>query len=152
MAVFDFITGIFKPVADLVDELHLSGEEKLAFKERLMGVFNTVLPQFLQYEAKRQEVSANVVLAEAAGHSWIQRNWRPLIMLMFGVIVANNYIVAPYLIAIFSAPEAIILPIPTDMWSLMKIGLGGYTVGRSAEKIAPTVLAYIQELKTKTEA
>ena len=28
------------------------------------------------------------------------------------------------------------LALPPDMWTLMKIGLGGYVTGRSAEKIA----------------
>ena len=33
---------------------------------------------------------------EALGHSWLQRNWRPMLMVLFGVIIANNYVVVPY--------------------------------------------------------
>ena len=30
----------------------------------------------------------------------------------------------------------VVMTIPPDMWALLKIGLGGYVVGRSGEKIA----------------
>lgn len=76
---------------------------------------------------KELESAANIIVAEAQGDSWLQRNWRPLLMVMFGVIIANNYIVVP----IFSTPAA---DIPPDMWDLLKLGVGGYVVGRSAEK------------------
>ncbi len=50
----------------------------------------------------------------------------------FVFIVANNYIIAPYAQAISGA--SVSLPTPPDLWALIKIGLGGYVVGRSAEK------------------
>ena len=55
-------------------------------------------------------------------------------MLTFVAIVANNYLIYPY-ISLFwnSAP---LLELPPDLWGLLKIGLGGYVVGRSAEKVA----------------
>ncbi len=70
---------------------------------------------------------AGVITAEAQGDSWLQRSWRPLIMLMFGVIIGNNYLIVP----LFGTPSA---EIPPDMWDLLKLGLTGYIVGRSAEK------------------
>lgn len=75
---------------------------------------------------------AGIVEAEAKGESWLQRNWRPLTMMTFVFIVANNYIIAPYAQAIFD--RSVSLPTPPDLWALIKIGLGGYVVGRSAEK------------------
>lgn len=76
---------------------------------------------------KELEAAAQVIVAEAQGESWLQRNWRPLLMVMFGVIIANNYIVVP----IFNTPAA---DIPPDMWALLKLGVGGYVVGRTVEK------------------
>lgn len=76
---------------------------------------------------KELEAAASIIVAEAQGDSWLQRNWRPLLMVLFGVIIANNYIVVP----IFNTPAA---EIPPDMWDLLKLGVGGYVVGRSAEK------------------
>ena len=43
-----------------------------------------------------------------------------------------NYIVAPYAQALLGA--SVSLPTPPDLWALIKIGLGGYVVGCSAEK------------------
>lgn len=78
------------------------------------------------------KTARDVIVAEAKGESSLQRNWRPLLMCIFGVIIANNYIIAPYLEAIFGV--SIVLEIPPDMWELLKIGVGGYIVGRSSEK------------------
>lgn len=75
------------------------------------------------------DAAMKVIIAEAQSESWITRSWRPLIMLMFGLIIANNYILYPYLTLFWS--DAPILELPTDLWDLMKIGLGGYVVGRS---------------------
>lgn len=76
---------------------------------------------------KELEAAASIIVAEAQGDSWLQRNWRPLLMVLFGVIIANNYIVVP----IFNTPAA---EIPPDMWDLLKLGVGGYVVGRTVEK------------------
>ena len=58
-------------------------------------------------------------------------------MFMFGFIVFNNFILYPY--ASLFTDKAVMLDTPQDLWDLIKIGLGGYVVGRSGEKIA-TVL------------
>jgi len=79
-----------------------------------------------------QEQSANI-RAEANGESWLQRNWRPLTMLSFVFIIVHNFILYPYLSLFMENP--IKMDIPQDMWGLLKLGLGGYVVGRSAEKV-----------------
>ena len=77
--------------------------------------------------AELERAAAAVVMAEASGESWLQRNWRPLLMVLFGTIVANNYLVVP----LFGTPAA---DMPPEMWDLLKLGVGGYVIGRSAEK------------------
>lgn len=88
--------------------------------------------QMLQHSATIEKAAADVVVAEAKGESWLQRNWRPITMMSFVVIVVNNYIAVPWL-QTFGAP-AVSLDIPPDMWSLLQIGIGGYIVSRGAEK------------------
>ncbi len=78
-------------------------------------------------QMKEIEAAARVIVAEAQGDSWLQRSWRPLLMCLFGVIIANNFLVVP----LFGTPAA---EIPPDMWDLLKLGVGGYVVGRSVEK------------------
>lgn len=75
---------------------------------------------------------ANIVITEASGQSWLQRNWRPGLMALFGVIIANNYILNPWLSAMLNIN--VTMDIPPDMWALLKLGVGGYVVGRTAEK------------------
>ncbi len=74
-----------------------------------------------------EKAAANIVLAEANGDSWLQRYWRPLLMCLFGYIIAHNYVIAP----LFSVPY---VEMPPPLWDLLKIGIGGYVVSRGAEK------------------
>ena len=83
-------------------------------------------------ELKELESAMNIIVAEAKSEHWIVAAWRPILMLTFTAIVANNYILYPYLSLFWD--DAPVLTIPLEMWSLMKIGLGGYVVGRSVEK------------------
>jgi len=83
-------------------------------------------------ELSKLQTSAGIVTAEANSEHWIAANWRPITMLTFVFIIANNYIIYPYLSLFFKAAPVLI--IPPDMWELLKIGLGGYVVGRTVEK------------------
>ena len=78
-----------------------------------------------------------VIAAEAKSEHWIVAAWRPITMLVFVFIIANNYILAPY-IELFSDVD-VMLELPPDLWDLLKIGLGGYVVGRSSEKVAKMI-------------
>lgn len=88
----------------------------------------------LEHEQTAQKVARDVVVAEANSNHWVTSAWRPITMLTFVAIVANNYILAPYLDLFFEA--GLVLEMPDQLWSLIQIGLGGYVVGRSGEKIA----------------
>lgn len=58
---------------------------------------------------------------------WLQKNWRPILMILFAFIIAYNFIIS----TIFSLDR---LDIPQDMWELLKLGMGSYIIGRSVEK------------------
>ncbi|MBI1910691.1 MAG: hypothetical protein HYS21_01680 [Deltaproteobacteria bacterium] len=79
------------------------------------------------------EGGADVSVAEAQGQSWLQQNWRPLLMLTIIIIVANNYILYPCL-SIFT-DKVRVLDLPDRLWQLMEIGVGGYIMGRTVEKV-----------------
>lgn len=83
-------------------------------------------------ELAQLTAQSDVIKAEAGSSSWITASWRPILMLVFTAIVANNYILAPYLQAMFHV--GLSLALPPEMWDLLKIGVGGYVVGRSVEK------------------
>ena len=87
----------------------------------------------LEHEQTAQQVARDVIVAEAESEHWITSTWRPLLMLVFVAIVANNYLIAPYVDMIFGS--GLQLEPPPVMWEVIKVGLGGYVVGRSGEKI-----------------
>lgn len=95
------------------------------------------LGQLLQQAQAIELAAAEVVKAEAQSGHWLTANWRPLTMLIFvGLVVARWFG--------WTAPgmtEAEYLSI----YDLIKIGLGGYVVGRSAEKIIPGVVAMLKK-------
>lgn len=133
MSILNFIGDIFKPVADTIDELHTSEEEKLKAKNIINETQNELAAKVIEYESELAKQRAKVVEAEATGQSWLQRNWRPILMLSIVAIVVNNYLLAPYLGFVET------LELPERMWTLMTVGVGGYIAGRSGEKIVHDV-------------
>ena len=89
--------------------------------------------KLMELETAALQAQSQVVIAEAKGESWMQRNWRPLIMLMIGAIIGYNYLIVPFLRLVWETP--VILELPDGLWNLMTLGLSGYIVGRSAEKV-----------------
>lgn len=119
------LKGIAGPIANAVTAKIQSKTER----ERMKAEIELAIVNFPQEKLK---AAADIIVAEAQSQSWVTRSWRPIIMLLFGAIIANNYILYPYLSLFFS--DAPMLEIPPDMWDLLKIGIGGYIVGRSGEQ------------------
>jgi len=106
-------------------------------KDKAAEAAHELRMEMLKHEQTAQEVARDVVVAEAKSDHWLTSAWRPITMLVFVSIVANNYIIAPYVDLFFDA--GLQLEVPGAMWELIKVGLGGYVVGRSAEKVAEKV-------------
>jgi hypothetical protein len=124
--VIDGITGV---IDKAVEDKDLAAKLKQELNMQAMqGEFS-----FIETEIRER---ARIITAEAEGQSVLQRNWRPILMLVIVAIVANNYIVFPYL-SLFTA-KTIMLELPERLWALMEIGVGGYVVGRTAEKCVET--------------
>lgn len=124
------IGNVIDGVLGLIDQ---SVEDKDKAREAKAAITQALMASDLTKFAEQIKAQASIVLAEAQGQSWLQRNWRPLLMLTIVAIVANNYLVAPYARAM--GLDAPMLDLPERLWDLMSIGLGGYVVGRSGEKI-----------------
>ena len=119
-----FSTKVFKQVGDVVDSLFTSEEERLNARNAIFKVL-----QDAQLELQRMQTE--IIVAEAKGN-WLQRSWRPILMLSFGFIIIYNKFAAP----LFGWPIPIL---EGEFWTLLQIGIGGYVVGRSAEKIADKI-------------
>ena len=120
--VFDGLIGLVDEAVEDKDQANqLKADLTKVFENADLAKFSTLL-----------QSQARVVLGEVQGQSWMQRNWRPVLMLTIVAIVANNYIIYPYL-SLFT-DKAVVLDLPDKLYNLMTIGVGGYIVGRSAEK------------------
>ncbi|MCH9674531.1 MAG: holin family protein [Gammaproteobacteria bacterium] len=124
LAALPLIGDVLAKATGVIDEL----VEDKDLKRRLQSEL-TLRAMELDASAYEREVEARaqVLLAEATGESWLQRNWRPVLMLSFTAILVNNYMVVP---VFRTAP----MDMPPQMYDLLKIGVGGYVAGRSIEK------------------
>jgi len=127
------IRELFVPAAELIDSLHTSDEEKLEAKRRMIDTQTAISLTLLDYEARLMESKHDVIMSEAQGQSVLQRNWRPITMLTFLILVVLDSF------GLLSSPLA------PEAWSLLQMGLGGYVVGRSVEKVVPNIMRHIRK-------
>lgn len=108
--------ALFKPVDKVIDNQGEADKIKQDIQQRIIAG-----------ELKELEGAAKIIQTEAQG-GWLQRNWRPIMMLVFaGLMVAHWFgYTAP------NIPESV----QNSLLNIIMIGIGGYTVGRSGEKIA----------------
>ena len=80
--IWNLIGSIGGKVLDIVDDVVEDKDEANRLKFEIQR-------QLIENKSSELEASAKIVLAEAQG-SWLQRNWRPLLMVTFtGLIVAH---------------------------------------------------------------
>lgn len=87
----------------------------------------------MEADMQKATISAqsSIITAEATGESWLQRNWRPLVMLWFAMLVGAYW---------FGwTPDNLSEPSIAALFDIVQFGLTGYIAGRSAEKVAKTV-------------
>jgi len=127
LSLLALLGRIFDPLAALLDEAASSASAREAARVKLAAVKADAFSAAFAFEEDRLATAARLVAAKAGGQSWLQRNWRPLTMLCFlFLVMADSF----GLLAFRLSAEA---------WGLLQIGLGGYVVGRSVEKIAPQI-------------
>ena len=133
LASIPVIGKVVEKVLGIVDQAVPDGD----LREKLKSEIQTNLMQ-LDYSAFEKEIDARakIILAEIQGESKWQRNWRPALMWICIVIIANNFLVYPYLSLFFD--KVVILELPEWLYRAMTIGVGGYVLGRSGEKMIKT--------------
>jgi len=133
MNIFELIKGIFKPAVELVDELHTSEEEKLQQKAVMLNSYVTAIENGLEYEKENLAQRAAIVEAEAKSEHWLAATWRPITMLTFvALVVADQTGILHFRLA-------------GEAWLLLQVGLGGYVVGRSAEKVGTSIVGALKQ-------
>jgi hypothetical protein len=90
-----------------------------------------ITAQLWQNAHQLNAAAADIIKTEANSQHWLAAVWRPVVMLTFAALIVARWFgwAAPNL------SEAEYL----KLWSIVEFGLGGYVVGRSVEKIAPSI-------------
>lgn len=109
------VSGIFDIVDQSVEDKDQAAKIKAGLQTQVLSMLN-----------KELDTAGNIIVAEAKGDSWIQRNWRPITMLVFVGLVVAKWLG-------FTAP-GVSEEIELALLDIIKVGLGGYVVGRSVEK------------------
>jgi len=137
----NFVSGTFKPATDLIDTVSTTEEERLELKNTLVGLQNEVTKKQIELISKQMDLEHELIDAksciiseEAKSQSWITRNWRPLCMLTFMILIVLQAL------GFVNLDE----PFAHDFMNLVQLGLGGYVVGRSAEKAIPFITQTLQ--------
>ena len=118
--IWNLIGTIGGKVLDIVDDVVEDKDEANTLKFKIQK-------QLIETKSSELEAQAKIVLAEAQG-SFLQRNWRPLLMIIFAGLVVAHWFgwTAP------NIPESV----QNSLLNIVMVGMGGYVMGRSAEKVA----------------
>lgn len=136
MSILSFVGQIFKPAAELIDSIHTSDDERLQAKATMLQMQASFLVEALAYEKAQLEAQAGIVRAEAQSTHWLTANWRPLTMLSFVFATLAYW---------FGLTPALPKESVDAMFTLVQIGVGGYVVGRSVEKVIPPSIRAFKE-------
>ena len=104
--------------------------------DRANDIEKEVKLALLEHTDSLEAMRGKIVLEEAKSANWLTAAWRPILMMVVILIIACNYLIFP-IVRIFY-PEMISLELPQELWQLLTIGVGGYVVGRSGEKMIDT--------------
>jgi len=86
--------------------------------------------------AELEAAAAAIIQAEARSEHFLAACWRPIVMLTFAALIVARWLG-------WSAPgisEAEVV----KLWSIVELGLGGYVIGRSVEKVVPAIAGAIK--------
>lgn len=136
MGIFSLILG---PLTKLLGQVLPDPKAAEQAKLKLLELEQQGALADLDSQTKQVLAQAGIIQAEAASHNWLTAAWRPITMLTFVALIVAR---------MFGLTAANVSPAEyLALWGLVKLGLGGYVLGRSAEKIAPSVITAIKGAK-----
>lgn len=134
--VSDVVSGVLAPISAVIDHLTVSGDDKVKLQLAQLQAGLAAQTACQNYEQQLLTGQQQVIAAEAASGNWLASSWRPITMLTFlALVVCDSF-------------GWLHSPLAPQAWTLLQIGIGGYTIGRSVEKLAPSVLKSIVAAKS----
>lgn len=128
------LKDVISAVGGIIDNLNTSGEEKLEAQRKLVEIERNFNIEMAKLDQQWAGTQADVIKTEAQSSSWLTRTWRPITMLSFVFIIFVVVFTGGYVNG-HQLDKDFVLKI----LDIVQVGLSGYVVGRSMEKIAPKV-------------
>ena len=127
------LSGVLDGARKLVDEFHLSGEEKNQFllqMERLLQQRDQEIERTIRAELKAK---ADIVVAELSQGDAYTKRARPTLIYFGMALIAFNYCAVP-LAQTFVGVAIAPFELPGEFWLAWGGAVSVYALGRSAEK------------------
>lgn len=103
-------------------------EDKDKAKELETALTAQLTTSVVELMGRELDAQKSVIVAEAQGESWLQRNWRPIIMMALSTMVCIYWMGWTH--------QELDQPVILKILDIVQVGLGGYIGGRTAEKLA----------------
>jgi hypothetical protein len=131
------IGGLLDAGLKVLDKVLPDPQAKIQAQLELMRLQQAGEFKAIEADLQLAVSKADIIKTEAASSHWLAANWRPVLMLTFGGLIVARWFgwAAPNL----SEQEYL------KLWDIVELGLGGYVIGRSVEKIAPSVAQAIKK-------
>jgi hypothetical protein len=141
--MFD-ITAIMDLGSKILDRVMPDPAAKAAAQLELMKLTQTGELAQLAADTDLAKGAADIVKTEASSGNWLSSSWRPLLMLTFGGLIVARWFgwAAPNL------TEAEYL----KLWDIVQLGLGGYVIGRTGEKVVSMIAPVVSQAITNKAA
>lgn len=116
-------------VSEVTNSIAGNATERQAAAAALQQAQLALQAKLIDADSQLAQEQAEVIENEEK-EGWLPANWRPILMLSFGLIIIYNYFVGP----MFHLPT--VQNLPPQLWTLMTGGIGGYVGARTVEKLA----------------
>ena len=126
------VSNTIGEIGKIIDNLVTTTDEKNAAKLKAAEIVQRSVSELLT-------IQADVVKMEMGGN-WLQRSWRPISMLVFLALLCCYW---------FGWCASLTKDVTDNLFELLKLGMGGYIIGRSVEKVAETVTTNVDFNGTK---
>lgn len=124
--------GMLESVRKHFDDKKFTEQEKAEIDLTLRRAEGDVVQKEMEYrralmdaEGRVAEAESAVLVAEASG-GWLQRNWRPMLMVLFALMLLLMWCGV--------SSEQLTEELKMELMSLIKLGMGGYIAGRTERK------------------
>ncbi len=125
--------GLIGSVGSIVDDLHLSGEEKQQFKlqmEALVQQRDSEIEQTTRIELQAKE---RVLVAELQQGDKFTKRARPTVVYAGLAFIGINYVVVP-IVGVLNGVTVAPIELPTEFWAGWSGIVATWSIGRSFEK------------------